>query len=41
MPWQPQETFESCIKEKVEWYLANQEWCQPVQDGSYQKGRLG
>ena len=39
--WQPQETFETGIKKTVEWYLANQEWCKHVQDGSYQRERLG
>lgn len=39
--WTPQETFESGIRKTVEWYLANQEWCQHVQDGSYQRERLG
>jgi len=35
--WQPQETFDSGIRKTVEWYLANQEWCQHIMDGSYQK----
>ena len=39
--WQPQETFESGIRKTVEWYLNNLEWCQHVQDGSYQRERLG
>lgn len=39
--WTPEETFESGIRKTVEWYLANQEWCQHVQDGSYQRERLG
>ena len=39
--WRPQETFESGIRKTVEWYLANQGWCQNVQDGSYQRERLG
>jgi dTDP-glucose 4,6-dehydratase len=39
--WRPQETFESGIRKTVEWYLNNQEWCQRVQDGSYQRERLG
>jgi dTDP-glucose 4,6-dehydratase len=39
--WRPQETFESGIKKTVKWYLENQEWCQNVQDGSYQRERLG
>ncbi|MCS6113310.1 dTDP-glucose 4,6-dehydratase [Shewanella baltica] len=39
--WQPLETFETGLRKTVEWYLANQEWCQHVQDGSYQRERLG
>lgn len=39
--WQPQETFETGLRKTVEWYLTNQEWCQHVQDGSYQRERLG
>ena len=39
--WTPLETFESGIKKTVQWYLANQKWCQHVQDGSYQRERLG
>ena len=39
--WQPQETFESGIEKTVEWYLNNLEWCRHVQDGSYQRERLG
>lgn len=39
--WTPVETFETGLKKTIEWYLANQEWCQHVQDGSYQRERLG
>lgn len=39
--WIPEETFESGIRKTVEWYLKNLEWCQRVQDGSYQRERLG
>lgn len=39
--WVPQETFESGIRKTVRWYLDNLEWCQHVQDGSYQRERLG
>jgi len=39
--WTPQESFESGIRKTVQWYLANQHWCQRVQDGSYQRERLG
>lgn len=39
--WSPEETFESGIRKTVSWYLDNQEWCRRVQDGSYQRERLG
>jgi len=39
--WKPEESFESGIRKTVQWYLANQEWCANVQDGSYQRERLG
>ncbi|MGB1742313.1 MAG: dTDP-glucose 4,6-dehydratase [Cycloclasticus sp.] len=39
--WIPQETFASGIRKTVEWYLNNQQWCLNVQDGSYQRERLG
>lgn len=39
--WQPIETFETGIRKTVQWYLDNQQWCQRVQDGSYQRERLG
>lgn len=39
--WTPQETFKTGIRKTVEWYLNNLEWCHRVQDGSYQRERLG
>jgi len=39
--WTPEETFESGIEKTIHWYLENPEWCQHVQDGSYQRQRLG
>ena len=39
--WRPKETFESGIEKTVKWYLENMDWCQKVQDGSYQRERLG
>lgn len=39
--WQPEESFESGIRKTVQWYLDNLEWCRRVQDGSYQRERLG
>lgn len=39
--WTPEETFDTGIHKTVEWYLNNLEWCRRVQDGSYQRERLG
>ncbi len=41
LDWKPQESFKSGIRKTVQWYLANHEWCVHVQDGSYQRERLG
>lgn len=29
------------IRKAVQWYLDNQDWCQHVQDGGYQREGLG
>jgi dTDP-glucose 4,6-dehydratase len=39
--WEPRETFESGIRNTVEWYLNNRDWWQPILDGTYQGERLG
>ena len=39
--WEPAETFETGLRRTVEWYLKNSDWCRNVQDGSYQRQRLG
>ncbi|MHA6494972.1 dTDP-glucose 4,6-dehydratase [Pseudomonas borbori] len=39
--WKPQETFASGLRKTVRWYLDNLDWCRRVQDGSYQRERLG
>lgn len=39
--WIPEETFDTGIHKTVKWYLNNLEWCRRVQDGSYQRERLG
>ncbi|PKH55676.1 dTDP-glucose 4,6-dehydratase [Shewanella sp. Choline-02u-19] len=39
--WVPTETFETGLRKTVEWYLENSQWCHRVQDGSYQRERLG
>ena len=39
--WTPVETFETGLKKTVKWYLENKRWSQNIQDGSYQRERLG
>ena len=39
--WTPDQTFESGLRQTVQWYLENQRWCRRVQNGSYQRERLG
>jgi len=39
--WQPAETFETGLRKTVQWYLEHADWCRHVQDGSYQRERLG
>ncbi|MGE8497209.1 MAG: dTDP-glucose 4,6-dehydratase [Pseudomonas sp.] len=39
--WTPQETFDTGLRKTVRWYLDNLDWCRRVQDGSYQRERLG
>ncbi len=39
--WQPEETFDTGIEKTITWYLQNNDWCQNVQDGTYQRERLG
>jgi len=39
--WEPEETFETGLRKTVCWYLNNESWWRNVQDGSYQRERLG
>ena len=39
--WMPQETFETGMQKTIQWYLDNETWWRAVQDGSYQRERLG
>lgn len=41
LSWAPVETFETGILKTIQWYLANESWCQHVLDGSYRGERLG
>jgi dTDP-glucose 4,6-dehydratase len=39
--WRLGETFETGLRKTVEWYLANQAWCDRMQAGAYRGERLG
>jgi len=39
--WKPKETFETGMRKTVLWYLEHESWWKRVQDGSYQRKRLG
>ena len=39
--WSPRETFASGLRKTVRWYLTHHDWSRRVQDGSYQRERLG
>ena len=39
--WKPAESFESGIERTIDWYLAHQDWCAHIRDGSYRGERLG
>jgi dTDP-glucose 4,6-dehydratase len=39
--WKPKNSFESGLKKTVQWYLSNRDWCRKVQQGKYQRQRLG
>ena len=41
LDWKPDETFESGLRNTVEWYLNNKKWWNRVLDGSYAGERLG
>ncbi|WP_296809216.1 GDP-mannose 4,6-dehydratase, partial [uncultured Methanobrevibacter sp.] len=35
--WEPKYTFETGIKETIQWYLDNQDWMDQVKSGEYQQ----
>lgn len=35
--WIPKYNFETALKETIEWYLQNQDWCQNVRSGAYKE----
>ena len=41
LEWVPKESFDSGIRETINWYLDNRSWWQPIQDETYRQERLG
>jgi dTDP-glucose 4,6-dehydratase len=39
--WTPRHTFESGLRETVDWYLTHHQWVERVQSGAYRGERLG
>jgi dTDP-glucose 4,6-dehydratase len=33
--WAPEHTFETALRQTVEWYASNIEWCDGVRSGAY------
>ena len=39
--WSPRRTFEDGLLETTRWYLEHRDWCEGIQAGRYDRGRLG
>jgi dTDP-glucose 4,6-dehydratase len=39
--WQPRQSFESGVRQTVQWYLDNQSWVERISNGVYRRQRLG
>ncbi len=39
--WAPRHTFESGLRDTVQWYLEHRDWCEQIQAGRYDRERLG
>jgi dTDP-glucose 4,6-dehydratase len=39
--WAPRHTFETGLRQTVQWYLEHRDWCDAVQAGRYDRTRLG
>lgn len=35
--WRPAESFQTGLRKTIQWYLAHEQWCNRVMDGSYQQ----
>ncbi len=41
LQWEPEHTFETGIRDTVQWYLKNDWWWRPIREGKYAGERLG
>ena len=39
--WAPKHTFETGLRDTVQWYIDHRDWCEQVQSGRYDRQRLG
>ena len=39
--WRPEVSFETGLRQTIQWYLDNPEWIQQIESGEYQRQRLG
>jgi len=39
--WSPRHTFDTGLRDTVRWYLDHRDWCEQVQQGRYDRQRLG
>ena len=39
--WAPRHSFEEGLRDTARWYLEHREWCEQIQEGRYQRQRLG
>ena len=39
--WAPKHTFETGLRDTVQWYLDHRDWCEQIQAGRYDRQRLG
>jgi dTDP-glucose 4,6-dehydratase len=39
--WAPKHTFETGMRDTVQWYLDHRDWCEQIQAGRYDRQRLG
>jgi dTDP-glucose 4,6-dehydratase len=39
--WTPRHSFEDGLRDTAQWYLEHRDWCEQIQEGRYQRQRLG